>query len=533
MLINLQLKGYTHTINLIQISDKTLKVVFKYNKDLIEEIKSMEGAKWDPDCRIWTISDTKRNRYSLYMLEHGNVDLVYDAPVILNKASRIECKKHQHLMFSWVKQKKRCVIAGEMGTGKTLFGIECMEYFGGEWWIFCPKTAKLVWESEFRKWKANKNKFTYRLINFNKAEEMLLSKSRPNHILADEAHKIKNPEAKRSQALLLLSQLTTGCVIPMTGTPAPKDPTDLWMLIELCQPGYIRESSKIKLSKRLGIHETNVNQGGQTYSKLVGWREDEVSKFYNRVSNIVLPIFKKDCLDLPEKIYIERELPLDEATKRNIRMLQLVEGNGLKLLNKLRQYSDGFQYHGSCGDCNGVGKQKGCISDCTSCGGTGEIVNPIDTPKDEVVKEYLDDDSYNRFAIYAAYTASVDKLVKIGQELGWTTIRIDGRGIESPFDNPLDVFQSDTEQRILFVGQSDAGGLSITLNKSENLMFYSNSFNGANRMQTEDRIHRIGTTRANIIDLLWLPTDRYVLDNLQRKRELQSITLGEIERINQ
>ncbi len=47
-------------------------------------------------------------------------------------------------------------------------------------------------------------------------------------------------------------------------------------------------------------------------------------------------------------------------------------------------------------------------------------------------------------------------------------------------------------------------------------------------MQSEDRIHRIGTKGANIIDLIHLPTDRLILENLQLKKDLQAITMGEL-----
>jgi hypothetical protein len=48
-------------------------------------------------------------------------------------------------------------------------------------------------------------------------------------------------------------------------------------------------------------------------------------------------------------------------------------------------------------------------------------------------------------------------------------------------------------------------------------------------MQSEDRIHRIGMKdKALIIDLIHLPIDKYVLTNLQRKKDLQAISMGEL-----
>jgi len=36
---------------------------------------------------------------------------------------------------------------------------------------------------------------------------------------------------------------------------------------------------------------------------------------------------------------------------------------------------------------------------------------------------------------------------------------------------------------------------------------------------------------ANIIDLIHLPTDKVVLDNLKKKRELQALSMGDLQEV--
>ena len=67
---------------------------------------------------------------------------------------------------------------------------------------------------------------------------------------------------------------------------------------------------------------------------------------------------------------------------------------------------------------------------------------------------------------------------------------------------------------------------------SPGAVFYSNSFSGEDRMQAEDRIHRIGMDEnrgATIYDLIHLGTDDLVLQNLMKKKRLQDLTLGELD----
>ena len=66
--------------------------------------------------------------------------------------------------------------------------------------------------------------------------------------------------------------------------------------------------------------------------------------------------------------------------------------------------------------------------------------------------------------------------------------------------------------------------MALTLTASPTELFYSNDFNGEARFQAEDRFHRAGMDKnrgATIIDFVHLPSDQLVLDNLQKKKDLQ------------
>ena len=97
--------------------------------------------------------------------------------------------------------------------------------------------------------------------------------------------------------------------------------------------------------------------------------------------------------------------------------------------------------------------------------------------------------------------------------------------------DPLTAFQDELEDfpRLAFIGQPGAAGMGLTLTASPSICYYSNDFNAESRIQSEDRIHRPGmdvNRGATIIDLLHLPSDRTVLENLKAKRKLQDMTLG-------
>jgi len=311
---------------------------------------------------------------------------------------------------------------------------------------------------------------------------------------------------------------------------------------------------------------------------------NEVSRLYQRMRGLVLVKNKKDCLDLPDKQYrLELIMPRPET----IRMMQLIAKSSARAIEALtltRELSDGFQYdeieHGTvvCPQCKGVGETLITTTDvvdtqapitddsvqatgstmatCDRCGGTGEIPKTervakfFGTPKDDYLLAALDEhEDVGRLVVWAGFTGSIDRLTEIVRAQGWYVLRVDGRGFHG--FNPdggscdsgilLDAMDGshpnrknleETIPRLCFIGHPQAGGMALTLTSSPTAIYYSNPFSGEARMQSEDRGHRAGmdvNRGFTIVDLIHLPTDQLVLDNLKKKRKLQALTLGEIE----
>ena len=71
--------------------------------------------------------------------------------------------------------------------------------------------------------------------------------------------------------------------------------------------------------------------------------------------------------------------------------------------------------------------------------------------------------------------------------------------------------------------------MGLTLTASPGCVFWSNTFNAVDRLQAQDRIHRLGMDvirGATIYDLYHLPTDYLVAANLTEKIARQDLTMG-------
>jgi SNF2 family DNA or RNA helicase len=152
----------------------------------------------------------------------------------------------------------------------------------------------------------------------------------------------------------------------------------------------------------------------------------------------------------------------------------------------------------------------------------GKTLRAEKNPKLEALKELVE--GKNRIVIFAGFTESINLICEEMRKDSWEVIRIDGRGI----DGDIERFMG-TEGKIVIVAHPKSGGTGLNLTASDTIIYYSNDFDGESRMQSEDRIHRPGCKGANIIDLIHLPTDKYVAINLRNKKKLQAVTLADLK----
>lgn len=613
---------------------------FSFNRPLMNEIKNMAGAKWNPDRKLWSADESQRNNFQLSYLKGENPYKDYDSKLDLsqipvrrfNKRSNCEFElyAHQREGTAHIIQRRNSIIAGEMGTGKSLMmGLaiehEANWYENTTCWYVGPRSAIAAVQRDFEIWgvRPYPNEWlTYESLT-SKMKKWTGGRA-PRLLFCDEGSKLKTPTSQRSQAARALADGVrsdwgvSGLVSLLSGTPAPKSPADWWSLAEIACPGFLLEGDIFKFQRRLGIIVQKEGVDGGTYPRLIAWRDDvsrcntcgekkdhpshsqipelmgvdpsihafvesknEVQQLYHRLKGLTVVFFKKDCLSLPEKIYRPIDIPPSKATLAVAKVIAKTARSTIQGLTLLRELSDGFQYvetpigqdecsickgstkikhvkdiEGTCPNCTGKDESFICgkhtpqtvdseIS-CMNCNGVGTVtkferkIKEVSSPKDAVLEDLLDEfEETGRVVIYAGFTGSIDRVVGICKRQGWAVIRmdqgktqiIDAKGV------PLDVeFQSLFQDRltdfpkVAFVAHTESAGMGLTLTASPVVIYFSNTFSGEAREQSEDRIHRPGMDTnkgATIIDLLHLPSDLKVLENLKKKKVLMKMSLGD------
>ena len=228
-------------------------------------------------------------------------------------------------------KRKSFLLADDMGLGKsiqalTVFGIDVFRGWAQTCLVIAPVTLKENWADEIEKF----TRFPYvvlqgtpvermkQLIEFNELAgpkilivnyEQVASHWQElenvgfNAIIFDEAHYLKNPKAKRTQACLSLYSHRS---FLLTGTPMLNHVNELWALLHRIDPaGYPKYWSFLN---RYAVF------GGWKDKQIVGVKNE--AELTERLQRVMLRRLKKDVLDLPEVQYIERRVDLSPQQRK-------------------------------------------------------------------------------------------------------------------------------------------------------------------------------------------------------------------------
>ena len=508
----LRIKNKIFPVNIEQRNNELL-LTCPYYPDmatLLNEIKqSFNVKKWNPQTKTWHIHNNDRAQYNLRFLT-GTLDDPFHNPNYPDRTLHIAgLWPHQREAINKFLHHKKLFIAHEMGLGKTRAIYVAAELAKiASLLVICPTNVKYAWMQEYDKWHPN---CPYPIFRHYQQVNLIEDMDPVDMVVFDESVFIKNPGAQRSRSCAQIAKIhrdNNSYIACLCGSPAPKNPTDWHNQIELLQPGYIREASPAILTQRLA--EVTFDND---YPEIGEWKNDEIERFHQILQPITSIAFRHEVFPDERKQYIEIKLSISDQTKKTIKLLEDTIPSGLMLLERLREVSDGFLYD-------------------------GKVTYYDSTPKDEatieLLREYAEN-GHNKFIIYAAYQASIDKCEKLALEAGWHYIALDGRGWRCSLtpelkrqpkpQQLLNLFQKKDTVPIVFIGHPKSAGVGLTL-PAPAILYYSNTFNGLDRIQSEERTRQ----SCIIYDFYHLPCDRHVIENLKNKRNLQGISLGDVRK---
>ena len=328
----------------------------------------------------------------------------------------------------------------------------------------------------------------------------------------DESTTIKTPTAKRTKNILSLTPLTKYRRI-MTGSPVTKNPLDLFSQCYFLDPFHLNHESYYSFRMRYAIMKT-ANIAGRKIQLVSGFRN--LGELSNKLKPFSYRVLKEDCLDLPDKIFMKRNIKLspdqlkvyDQMKKEALAILngkKVTTVNALTQLMRLQQITCGH---------------------FTSDDG---MTQPI---KNNRITELMDvlEETEGKAIIWAHYQYDITAIIKEVIKVHGPGSIVDYYGL-TPQDQRqgnIKKFQSDPKCRFI-VGTPATGGYGITLTAANTVIYYSNGYDLEKRLQSEDRAHRIGQQKSvTYVDLICDDTvDEKIVKSLRKKINIASEVLGE------
>ena len=343
--------------------------------------------------------------------------------------------------------------------------------------------------------------------------EALLQKS-ASLLAVDESTTIKSPKAKRTKTLIKLGPLAKYRRI-LTGFPVTQSPLDLWAqcrfmdkaLLGDCGDNFFQFQYRYAVMKKSSV-------GTHTFNRVVGYRDlEKLSELLKKFSS---RITKDECLDLPDKVYIQRTVSLTPDQTRiyselkEFALANLDNGEFMTAPNVMTQLL----------------RMQQVLSGHTKTD-YGELVEIKDNRLDELVSclEEIEGKAiiWSRFRYdIVRIKNALNKKYGNGKAVDYFGDTSDDERVEA-----VDRFQNGNA--LFFVGNPQTGGYGLTLTAAQNVIYFSNSFDLAVRMQSEDRAHRIGQRNTvTYVDLIAEGTiDEKIVKSLRAKLNIASQVMGE------
>ena len=382
-----------------------------------------------------------------------------------------------------------CLIADEMGLGKTIQAIGVINASPAirRVFIVCPASLKLNWERELGAWGVHSLQVgifpepsEITIVNYDILKKVKLDNW--DLLICDEAHYLKNDEAKRTKELRRLA----GCckkILFLTGTPISNRPRELWSLLQIMAPATWDPAGSYKGKSfeqgqgggwwKYAFRYCDAKRSWVTNTKCI-WDfsgASNLEELQERLrSSLMIRRLKMDVLtDLPPKVRqvvpLEGDYPEDDGD-----MGDWSEATYDKKATRVA-FTDWSRVRCE----QGIAKVPAVVSH---------------------ISEILDE---GQKVVIFAHHKEVIRLLH--EELGGVVVT--GDTSQAARQAAVDAFQTDPSVRV-FIGSIGAAGTGITLTAASTVVFAELDPRPYIMSQAEDRLHRIGQKDSVLVQhLVW------------------------------
>lgn len=323
----------------------------------------------------------------------------------------------------------------------------------------------------------------------------------------DEATRIKNHNAQAAKKLIAAAIFAT-VIREATGSPMVQNVMDLWP--------QLRVLGGLAGTNPFAFRNKYADMGGFMGKQITGVKDQEgLSKL---MSVWGFRALKEDWLDLPPKLYTERVIDMTPRQKKiYMDMLEdfiiLVDAKEISAEMvitqqlKLQQIARGYILTGD--------DDKKIV----------EIMPPKENPAIQAAVDFVEEAS-GKVIITTFYRHSTSVLCEALKK--YCPVMLIGGMKNAEIERQKFLFNNESKHRVIVL-QASVGAMGHTLlgqkgyDRCKSTLFYENSYSLLDRIQVEDRNHRIGQDESVLYcDLIAAPADMKRVSVLRSKKAMAS-----------
>jgi SNF2 family DNA or RNA helicase len=444
----------------------------------------------------------------------------------------------------------KLALLADCGTGKTLSIINIINYRKfikkqiRRTLVICPRSImKAAWEEDLEKfapqmsfiilWHVNKKKRIEYLqqdkdiyiINFDgvKVIKNELIERGFDMVVLDESSKVKNHKSQVFKAINNVGSYAKYRYIS-TATPTPNSAQDAWAQFYFLDQGETLGNSfkdfEFDYFDRIDI---NNGIGEYVFSKFIP-KPKAIEKLNKIIMQRSIRIKAENCLDLPEKKFIDRKISMTPKQESYYREMEedlfteleeeeIIEAtNTLVKIMKLRQITSGFIM-------SAEDVPQGILL-------MPENENPKIQATDDLLEQIIN--SGNKAIIWAQFRMEIE-LLKERYRKKYGAVDFYGATSEKNRDKNINAFKNSPECSVLIAHPASLGH-GVTLTVANSIIYYSLDYSYENYYQSSKRIDRIGQKQKTFYYHLVAENsiDEILMSTINRKESLQTILVDGI-----
>lgn len=325
-------------------------------------------------------------------------------------------------------------------------------------------------------------------------------------IIVDESSLIKNHKAKRTESIYKLRNFSSYRRI-LSGTPVTQGVEDLYSQLSFLNPNILGFKSYYTFRNHFCV------MGGYENKQIVSYKNME--ELQEKLDGHSYRVLKSDCLDLPEKVFMNRYVELTD------KQFEIYEKLRMEFLAEI---TEDETITAALAVTRLMRLQQILCGHLPSQVNSGEI---LDIPSNRI----------------QALMDAVDEVN--GKAVVWARFRYDGREIQKALkkagighvvygagtpqdqrEESIRKFREDPDCKI-FLGNPAVGGMGLNLTVADTCIYYSMSFMLEQFLQSQDRIHRIGQKNTCTYVLLEAPKtiDTKIIRAMKQKKQIADTVL--------